>query len=710
MSSSSSLTDLDCTPDVAPSASASSRSVRTRKANDKVVKNKNDDKKKDEERFEIGMTTETKDLYRNDPRSSWEEWAPEVIGSSTSTSESLRFALVVRRERRIGDAGEPVLQLHSIRIQSPLIKAALGPVFRDYQGINTNLERLEFSAPFHGFFYRWTEFVKARPPKGEDGDEASNMARNHFDLLFNIIHAEMSPHLDQASDLVVRNKVVSYDYLWTLFEPGTEVYTSIDGQDRLCQLSAGRYVEMPGVRFYDLSCRFVDTDGTKFGFASTSIKIGSFQDVKPIEDLNVLPSYLHSRIHDIRAGLLDRGRKFEALNGCRHKAYSGSYVVKKPPVGLEPRQYIDRGRIMVDCAAFRRYNGLYGDDLEPLQSRSRSFVLDSLWTMSHSDDDSDDDVMHTPPLMRSLKRMVINARRQANKGQDESKNDQALTDQQCMLSTPMVKGYCLNTKRWGQFYVESVTDITWNDKAFDRLVLPHDYKSVVWAFVDAQLTQVDDFDDVIEGKGKGMIMLLSGEPGTGKTLTSESVSEAMRKPLYSMSAGELGLTAEEVELNLSRVLELSKKWGAVLLLDECDVFLEKRSTSDLHRNKLVSVFLRLLEYYQGVMFLTTNRASSFDPAFESRIDLTLHYPDLDFASRLSVWKTFVQPGSEKTVIEEPELAKLAEDFMNGRQIKNVVKTSRLLASRDKVPLMLEHIDTVLRVKRGERAYQLQNGF
>lgn len=203
-----------------------------------------------------------------------------------------------------------------------------------------------------------------------------------------------------------------------------------------------------------------------------------------------------------------------------------------------------------------------------------------------------------------------------------------------------------------------------------------------------------------------MIMLLSGEPGTGKTLTSESVSEAMRKPLYSMSAGELGLTAEEVEQNLSRVLQLSKKWSAVLLLDECDVFLEKRSSSDLHRNKLVSVFLRLLEYYQGVMFLTTNRASSFDPAFESRIDLTLHYPDLDFASRLNIWTAFMQPGSDKTSISESEIAILAEEFMNGRQIKNVVKTSRLLASRDKVPLQLEHVKTILRVKRGERAYQV----
>ena len=66
------------------------------------------------------------------------------------------------------------------------------------------------------------------------------------------------------------------------------------------------------------------------------------------------------------------------------------------------------------------------------------------------------------------------------------------------------------------------------------------------------------------------------------------VAEEMKKPLYSMSAGELGSTAEEVERQLHQVLELSTKWRAVLLIDECDVFLEKRTTSDLERNKLVS--------------------------------------------------------------------------------------------------------------------------
>lgn len=182
----------------------------------------------------------------------------------------------------------------------------------------------------------------------------------------------------------------------------------------------------------------------------------------------------------------------------------------------------------------------------------------------------------------------------------------------------------------------------------------------------------------------------------------------MKKPLYSIGAGELGIQAEEVERNLQRVLEISTKWGAVLLIDECDVFMVKRSTSDLQRNQLVSVFLRLLEYYQGVMFLTTNRVDSFDPAFESRIHLTINYPKLDHESRLHVWRTFLTKTASASpslcTISDIDLVELAKVDLNGRQIKNVVKTARLLAAGNKAPLSIHHIKTVFSVKKSGSAY------
>lgn len=79
------------------------------------------------------------------------------------------------------------------------------------------------------------------------------------------------------------------------------------------------------------------------------------------------------------------------------------------------------------------------------------------------------------------------------------------------------------------------------------------------------------------------------------------------------SAGELGTDSRLLEGELQKILDICHAWGAILLLDEADVFLEKRNMQDIHRNALVSIFLRQLEYFQGILFLTTNRVEVIFP-------------------------------------------------------------------------------------------------
>lgn len=143
-----------------------------------------------------------------------------------------------------------------------------------------------------------------------------------------------------------------------------------------------------------------------------------------------------------------------------------------------------------------------------------------------------------------------------------------------------------------------------------------------------------------------------------------------------VSVGELGTDARTLEHQLSRILEVAHIWGAVLLLDEADVFLERRSVHDLHRNALVSIFLRLLEYFQGILFLTTNRVETFDEAFQSRIHIALRYNDLDQKAKKQIWKTFLnlvekdvraleieqkEEDDAKKEIEKEEMAKEEKD-------------------------------------------------
>lgn len=176
-----------------------------------------------------------------------------------------------------------------------------------------------------------------------------------------------------------------------------------------------------------------------------------------------------------------------------------------------------------------------------------------------------------------------------------------------------------------------------------------------------------------------------------------------------MSAGQLGFDADTVETRLRSILEICTKWKAVLLIDECDVFLEQRQITDIHRNKLVAVFLRLLEYYQGCMFLTTNRVATFDLAFKSRIDLIIDYPKLNPSAKKQIWQTFVRPSEEfpnnKSTITDEELDVLAKIDINGREIKNLVKTGRLLAKRKGQVLGLQHLRIVLSVQTGGPAIE-----
>ncbi|KAI7009359.1 P-loop containing nucleoside triphosphate hydrolase protein [Hortaea werneckii] len=214
----------------------------------------------------------------------------------------------------------------------------------------------------------------------------------------------------------------------------------------------------------------------------------------------------------------------------------------------------------------------------------------------------------------------------------------------------------------------------------------------------------------------------------------------MKVPLYMMSAGDLGLDPRGVESKLQGVLDMCTRWNALLLLDEADIFLEQRSLHELERNKLVSIFLRVLEYYEGIMFLTTNRVETFDPAFQSRIHISIQYEELDVKSRKTVWENFLKQhniaqasarertpkmlvsaakaaseGATATGEEEEEakklhhnrthphqmdeqdIVKLAQLPLNGRQIKNILKTAQLLAGKRGEGLKMEHVDTVMEV-------------
>lgn len=149
-----------------------------------------------------------------------------------------------------------------------------------------------------------------------------------------------------------------------------------------------------------------------------------------------------------------------------------------------------------------------------------------------------------------------------------------------------------------------------------------------------------------------------------------------RKPLYHIGTGELGTQVSYTEPVLTKIFNYAKDWGAILLLDEADCFLSKRTTDDMERNAFVTIFLRLLEYYQGILFLTTNRIEEFDSAFQSRIHLAIEYHELDAARRVCVWKNLLARLPACANWDEGIYNRLGEHIVvNGREIKNLIRTT-----------------------------------
>jgi SpoVK/Ycf46/Vps4 family AAA+-type ATPase len=180
------------------------------------------------------------------------------------------------------------------------------------------------------------------------------------------------------------------------------------------------------------------------------------------------------------------------------------------------------------------------------------------------------------------------------------------------------------------------------------------------------------FKDIISDKSGGCVFLLHGPPGVGKTLTCEAISEHLHKPLYSVTVGELGTTAVDLERKLNRILEVADSWKAVILIDEADVFMEKRNTQNIERNAMVGIFLRLLERYHGIMFLTTNRASELDDAFRSRISMIIPFKEFDISTRIKVWQNLLKCAGFN--MPDTDINLLADTHaINGRQIKNAIR-------------------------------------
>lgn len=218
-------------------------------------------------------------------------------------------------------------------------------------------------------------------------------------------------------------------------------------------------------------------------------------------------------------------------------------------------------------------------------------------------------------------------------------------------------------------HVDDMQPYVYQPELKDKLILPPEQTDLI----DILTAEMDVLmDDIVEGKSGGTTVLCAGPAGVGKTLTAEVYSEIIRRPLYRVHSGQLGLNVAEMEKALIDTLTRAQRWGAVMLIDEADVYIKRRD-DNIAANAVVGVFLRVLEYFNGLLFLTTNRVNDIDEAIVSRCIALIRYHPPGEEDRRRIWDVMTaQFGLE---INEELINTLAAEFpqASGRDIKGLAK-------------------------------------
>jgi len=657
----------------------------------------------------------------------------KLVESNKDTKDEFDCVFTVRR--RLNWEGK--YQETQVDIKSKVLRNCLQEVFKECKSISLveDTPQLDPHTLFHYYDELKAHVKKELKPKLKRAKKSKDRKLRtqqiaQCKLLLKYLDEDYTS-VRKALKPMLKAGTITYDLVWALFKPNTIAFTPTyaNKDDPRCfrvDFSYEYESWLTQAKSLVVDGRYLEYDGKHFGLGDHQVQIQAFKGHKKITSLSAYPLKYHkdpevssfSRralvrsstdiAQGVRKQLIERGKKFVALQGMNYRLQKGiAYMKHKNSVV----RFNINGRVMIDPAIFRRINPNYQlsylkhDELDQDEEGGEDDESDDCCCEDDDEEDGDDTekdklrmVMWKDSKGRKhpikLPQSVITQESNNNPevtietAEDDGPDNKShvFTEEELLIASPVVLGFAFSEKYWLEFSLAGIEDIKWNPEAFESLVLPDRIKQNLKGLVSShRFNAAKTIDDVIQGKGKGLNVVLHGPPGVGKTLTGESIAEYLKCPLYAVSAGELGTNSKSLEQDLNRIMDITHSWGAILLLDEADVFLEARQPHDIHRNSLVSVFLRLTEYYQGILFLTTNRVETFDEAFQSRIHMGIRYENLPPKARKKIWQHHVgkveaMAGDEAGKVFSPgDFEELSKRNMNGRQVR--ISPISLLLSR-----------------------------
>lgn len=194
--------------------------------------------------------------------------------------------------------------------------------------------------------------------------------------------------------------------------------------------------------------------------------------------------------------------------------------------------------------------------------------------------------------------------------------------------------------------------------------------------------------------GKGLSILLSGPPGTGKTMSAEVIAKDLNLEIYRVDLSQIvNKYIGETEKNLKELFEQAQMSNAILFFDESDALFNKRSevkdSKDKYANLEVSFLLQKIEEYDGITILATNYLKNIDEAFLRRISYVIKYPFPDEEHREKIWRTLIPAEAPTDDIDYTFLANKIN--LAGGNIKNIIVSAAFLAAETNEPISMKHI-------------------
>ncbi|KAK7935975.1 ATPase family AAA domain-containing protein 3B [Apiospora marii] len=614
---------------------------------------------------------------------------PVVFKTPTSTSKEPEVAkyseypLVLRRKFNVDE--KPEVHISStLEINDSVLKATAAHALRHHPFIDLSSPSIDIPYPFSELFWYRNELYEYA-----DDPARGPLEQEKIKLLKDFIQERIHKTLSRWNVHVPQNRIIS-SILWTIYRPNTIIMSKSDDTKR-CYRIRHAWKTDEGTK---ISCYYWSYKDGFFGKVLEELLIEPFEGVRKITDLDYVPwEYIpYAEQVATKQSLIARGHRWRSLLSYNHVSYNGlmtQLTPKKrsdgrafvPPKFLEVHVFIN-SRIITDQKTFSRYSPQIIRQLDNTSISNASLMNSSTTTDDSSGTGSCVDVFVNVPDNTQFK----------------------LSDQQALLCPPTVAGYALQEKLWGHFLVDRIQAIKFDRECFNQLQIDHEVKRIMRSLVTVHETARKRQKDIIFRKGLGRVFLLHGPPGSGKTLTAETLSEYAEKPLYCVTTGQLGTEVRKVEDELIKVFTLSQTWGAVILIDEADVFLARRTVENIDRNAYVSIFLRFLEYYQGIMILTTNRRQDFDEAFASRIHLSLDYKSPNDDQRKAIWRGLFARHYPKEQMDTDMIETLGANYkLNGREIKNLFSTAHAISIAEERKVTLDDLSIIHNMSQASKS-------